>query len=55
MLRDDDEYDAGIDCPVCHRSFSTYARLDDHLAEHQGPRHCNTCSATFRGPFDRCR
>jgi hypothetical protein len=34
MLRDNDEYDAGIDCPVCHRSFSTYARLDDHLAEH---------------------
>jgi hypothetical protein len=37
MLRDDDEFDPGIDCPVCHRTFSTYARLDDHLAEHEGP------------------
>ena len=31
MLRDTDEYDTGIDCPVCHRTFSTYARLDDHM------------------------
>ena len=29
MLRDEDEFDQGIDCPVCHRTFSTYARLED--------------------------
>lgn len=37
MLRDDNEFDAGIDCPVCRRSFSSYARFDDHLQEHEGP------------------
>lgn len=55
MLRDEDEYDAGIDCPVCHRTFSTFARLDDHLAEHEGPRRCKTCGETIHGPYHRCR
>ena len=32
-MRDDDEYDTGIDCPLCHRTFSTYSRMSEHLAE----------------------
>src|ERR1039457_6840769 len=42
MLRDNDE-SSGIDCPVCHRTFSTFARMDDHLAEHEGPKKCRQC------------
>ena len=42
MLRDEDE-SSGIDCPVCHRTFSTFARMDDHLAEHEGPKKCRQC------------
>jgi hypothetical protein len=55
MLRDEDELDAGIDCPVCHRTFNTYARLEDHLVEHEGLRRCHTCSETIRGEYHRCR
>ena len=55
MLRDDDEYDPSIDCPVCHRSFSSYARFDDHLAEHEGPKKCRACGETIHGPYHRCR
>jgi len=54
MLRDEDEFDAGIDCPVCHRTFPSYARLDDHMTGHEGPRRC-TCVETIRGPHHRCR
>ncbi len=55
MLRDEDEFDTGIDCPVCYRTFPSYARLDDHMAEHEGPRRCSTCGETIRGPYHRCR
>ena len=55
MLRDEDETDAGIDCPVCHRTFSTYSRLDDHLIEHEGPKRCRNCGETIRGAYHRCR
>jgi len=38
MLRDEDEKDEpAYDCPTCRRTFSSYARLEDHLAEHEGP------------------
>lgn len=55
MLRDEDEFDPSIDCPVCHRSFSSYSRFDDHLAEHEGPKKCRMCGETIRGPYHRCR
>lgn len=56
MLRDDDELDRPeYDCPQCGRSFHSYSRLDDHLAEHEGPRRCSTCGETIRGPYHRCR
>ena len=29
---------SGIDCLVRHQTFSTYARMDDRLAEHEGPK-----------------
>jgi hypothetical protein len=32
MLRDDDGFD-GVDCPLCHRTFSTYASMTDQLAQ----------------------
>ena len=53
MLRDDDE--SSIDCPVCHQTFSTYARMDDHLAEHEGPKKCRQCGETIHGDYHRCR
>ena len=32
MLRDQDELDdPDYQCPVCRRSFHSYARLDDHM------------------------
>ena len=55
MLRDEDEFDTGIACPVCHRTFSGYARLEDHMAEHEGPRQCCNCGQLIRGPYHRCR
>jgi len=54
MLRDDDEFEPEYDCPVCSHSFSSFARLDDHMAEHEGPRRCKTCGETIRGPYHRC-
>jgi hypothetical protein len=54
MLRDDDETN-GIDCPVCHRTFSTYTRMSDHLAEHEGLPHCRLCGEIIRGDYHRCR
>ena len=54
MLRDEDEFN-GIDCPVCHRTFSTYARMDDHLAEHEGPKKCRQCGEMIHGDYHRCR
>jgi len=32
MLRDEDEPE--LDCPHCGLSFHSFARLDDHMAEH---------------------
>ena len=54
MPPDDDE-SSGIDCPMCHWTFSTYARMDDHLAEHEGPRKCLQCGETIHGDYHRCR
>jgi len=51
MLRDADESEPEYPCPVCGRTFRSFARLDDHLAEHEGPRRCRTCSETIRGPY----
>lgn len=55
MLRDEDEFDPAIDCPVCHRSFSSYASLEDHVGKHEGPRQCRNCGETIRGQYHRCR
>ncbi len=55
MLRDDDELEPEYDCPHCGRSFGSFARLDDHLAEHEGPRKCNQCGAPIpHGSYHRC-
>ena len=54
MLRDDDEFD-GIDCPLCHRTFSTYIRIAEHFAEHEGPKKCRQCGETIHGDYHRCR
>jgi hypothetical protein len=50
MLRDEDQEEIAIDRPVCDRSFTTFASLDDHLAEHEGPRQCHTCGK-IHGPI----
>lgn len=56
MLRDEDEFDEpGYGCPHCARSFHSFARLDSHMAEHEGLPHCNACGETKRGTFHRCR
>jgi DNA-directed RNA polymerase subunit RPC12/RpoP len=55
MLRDDDEFKPEYDCPACGRSFGSFARLDEHLAEHEGPKKCRACGETIRGPYHRCR
>ena len=55
MLRDADESEPGYDCPACGRSFGSFARLDEHLAEHEGPRRCKLCGETIHGPYHRCR
>jgi DNA-directed RNA polymerase subunit RPC12/RpoP len=55
MLRDDDECKPEYDCPACGRSFGSFARLDEHLAEHEGPKKCQACGETIRGPYHRCR
>jgi len=52
MLRDDDEYDSGIDCPVCHRTFSTHASLEDHMAEHVEM--CRRCQKEPAGEEGLC-
>jgi hypothetical protein len=55
MLRDDDETDdPGYPYKHCHRTFSTYAALEDHSHEHEGLKHCGNCGATIRG-FHKCR
>lgn len=54
MLRDNDELD-GVDCPLCHRTFSTYASMAEHFAEHEGPKKCGQCGETIRGPYHHCR
>jgi C2H2-type zinc finger len=55
MLRDEDEFDPEYPCPVCHRSFGSYAALDDHLPKHEGPRQCHQCGESIKGPYHRCR
>ena len=55
MPRDDDEFKPEYDCPACGRSFSSFTRLDEHLAEHEGPKKCRACGETIRGPYHRCR
>ena len=54
MLRDD-ESEPEYDCPACGRSFGSFARLDEHLAEHEGPKRCKTCGETIHGSYHRCR
>ena len=55
MLRDEDEFDGPeYDCPTCGHSFHSFGRLDDHMAEHEGPERCKTCGQTKRGPYHRC-
>jgi hypothetical protein len=48
MPHHEDPEEISIDCPVCHRSFSTFARLDDNLSEHEGR---GNCGQTIRGPL----
>jgi len=55
MSRHEDNEEPELDCSECGRSFHTFARLDDHLAEHEGLPRCNTCGETIRGPYHRCR
>jgi hypothetical protein len=55
MLRDDDESRPEYDCPACGRSFSSFTRLDEHLAEHEGPKKCRQCGETIHGAYHKCR
>jgi transcription elongation factor Elf1 len=55
MTRRADNEEPELDCPHCGRSFHSFARLDDHMSEHEGLKHCNGCGATIRGPYHRCR
>ena len=49
MLRDEDEFDEpDYRCPVCRRSFSSFASLDDHMVQHRGPRQCSKCGKLLR-------
>jgi hypothetical protein len=52
MLRDDDEFDPEYDCPVCSRSFTSFARLDDHMAEHIAL--CRRCQKEPAGEEGLC-
>jgi hypothetical protein len=54
MLRDDDEFDPVVDCGVPPVVFQLRP-LDDHLAEHEGPKQCRQCGETIRGPYHCCR
>ena len=56
MIRDEDEYDEpGYECAVCHRSFRSYARLDDHTGEHETPPQCKNCGKQLRfHEYHRC-
>jgi transcription elongation factor Elf1 len=54
MFRDEDEFDPEYDCPHCGRSFHTFARLDDHMAEHEGLKQCKNCGTIIRAPYHRC-
>jgi transcription elongation factor Elf1 len=55
MSPHDDNEEPELDCPVCGHSFHTFARLDHHLAEHEGLKRCKTCGETIHGAFHRCR
>jgi hypothetical protein len=35
--------------------MGSHASLEDHLAEHEGLKHCNVSGETIRGPFHRCK
>ena len=56
MLRDQDEFDEpAYDCPKCHRTLGSFARLDDHMAEHEGPRQCQNCGKYLSvNEYHRC-
>ena len=32
-------------------TFTSYARLDDHLEEHKGPRQCKNCGQVIHSPL----
>jgi hypothetical protein len=55
MSRSEDNEEPEIDCPLCGRGFHTFARLDDHMGEHEGLPRCRACGETKRGPYHRCR
>src|SRR3981189_3180508 len=55
MSSSDDNEEPELDCPECGRGFSTFARLDDHMARHEGLPRCRTCGETKQGHYHRCR
>lgn len=55
MPHHDDNEEPELDCPLCGRGFSSFARLDEHMAEHEGPKKCRQCGETIRGTYHRCR
>ena len=38
MPHHDDNEEPELDCPLCGWGFHTFARLDEHMAEHEGPK-----------------
>lgn len=52
MHRDDDEYEPEYDCATCGRTFSSYASLEDHTAEHEPL--CHRCRKEPAGEEGLC-
>ena len=55
MAHHEDNEEPELDCPFCGRGFSAFARLDEHMVEHEDPKKCRQCGETIRGTYHRCR
>ena len=55
MPHHDDNEEPEIGGLLCGCSFHTFARLDDRMTEHEGPKRCRACGETIHGPYHRCR